>query len=850
MKKPTLRFRQVFEHPTHFKVVKPLGNPMIIAKKGLSPSTQARLRRFAQGGEVGHYADGGEAATTEQMGPPEPVNAAGMTASEVQKMVDEDARNRAAAAARDAGADAAEQPVAAAPVRRVARVVAEETPRQTIQEQARADLERFRAQEQQAAQPPPKIASPSAPPPKQAAFAAPAAAAPAQGQTITVTVGAPPAPSAQPVAPVTETPGQVATEEVSRPRPTAMQPSRGLPRPIRAPAPVATTTAQPTQRPRPLAMTAAPAPVMDTGAQIIESPLPQMPTVQAVPVSGITPEASGAPLVVRAPEPTVPVATAEKAEQASIPPEEAYRMLLDVGLSAEEASAASGYRLPSRPVAAIQPAIAPVPVAPIAAPVVPSIPAAPLVPAPTLAAAPAAAPAPVAPTPAVPGVLTSNQVTQYVDALPSVPQAIKPLVVNAILDKQAATVAAAAQATKAAQDLRQQAEQLKVEDAAKRLIAVRGRIDDLSQKYASTRGKDSFFNRLSTGNQILTALSLGAGAFASGLTGMPNYALQIYNNAVENDLARQKGDLDSIHGELVALSGNERAADDFFRALSAQSAALRANALAQESTAATARSAYSAVALEMATKANEAFAKAGLETAKAEGEMTADDKILIAMLNRMPTDFERAKFAEQMRANRAREARMGKPAAAPFVEGETDYDTLMKTFKAEGAKGSAKRIAQQFSVDGVNLLSPSMPQTAKLREKWSNFSSTNKTLNKLVSELEKLPASNIALTPAQKSTLNSLSAKFAVAFPKLEGFRRALSVADKDVVLKGILQDPGGIISGAFGRSLAALKMLQSVLAEEKMEMLEDDAVKGDPGLETLRAKAPRGTGLSVRWGE
>jgi hypothetical protein len=60
MKKPSLRFRQVFEHPTHFKVTKPLGNPLIIAKKGLSPSLQGRLRKFAQGGEVRGYDDGGE----------------------------------------------------------------------------------------------------------------------------------------------------------------------------------------------------------------------------------------------------------------------------------------------------------------------------------------------------------------------------------------------------------------------------------------------------------------------------------------------------------------------------------------------------------------------------------------------------------------------------------------------------------------------------------------------------------------------------------------------------------------------------------------------------------------------
>ena len=52
MKKPSLRFRQVFESPTHFKVVKPLGNPLLIAKKGLSPNLMGRLRKFARDGEV------------------------------------------------------------------------------------------------------------------------------------------------------------------------------------------------------------------------------------------------------------------------------------------------------------------------------------------------------------------------------------------------------------------------------------------------------------------------------------------------------------------------------------------------------------------------------------------------------------------------------------------------------------------------------------------------------------------------------------------------------------------------------------------------------------------------------
>lgn len=59
MKKPTLRLRQVFENPTHFKVQRPLGNPITIAKKGLSPGMVKRLQKLAHGGEVRNYQVGG-----------------------------------------------------------------------------------------------------------------------------------------------------------------------------------------------------------------------------------------------------------------------------------------------------------------------------------------------------------------------------------------------------------------------------------------------------------------------------------------------------------------------------------------------------------------------------------------------------------------------------------------------------------------------------------------------------------------------------------------------------------------------------------------------------------------------
>jgi hypothetical protein len=87
MKKPTLRLRQVFENPTHFKVQRPLGNPITIAKKGLSPGMVKRLQKLAHGGEVRNYANGGEVDIKEEaVEPPVVVPAAEVAAPAVNNL--------------------------------------------------------------------------------------------------------------------------------------------------------------------------------------------------------------------------------------------------------------------------------------------------------------------------------------------------------------------------------------------------------------------------------------------------------------------------------------------------------------------------------------------------------------------------------------------------------------------------------------------------------------------------------------------------------------------------------------------------------------------------------------------
>jgi hypothetical protein len=120
MELPRLRLRKVFEHGTHFKVQKPGGQSITIAKKGLSPGTIKRYQRLAHGGEVRNYQIGGEVPKDE-------------TPEEL------DARLKAIGASLDASSASA--PVAApealpvaAPARRVA--VGTEAPIMTMREDA------------------------------------------------------------------------------------------------------------------------------------------------------------------------------------------------------------------------------------------------------------------------------------------------------------------------------------------------------------------------------------------------------------------------------------------------------------------------------------------------------------------------------------------------------------------------------------------------------------------------------------------------------------------------------------------------------------------------------------------
>ena len=424
---------------------------------------------------------------------------------------------------------------------------------------------------------------------------------------------------------------------------------------------------------------------------------------------------------------------------------------------------------------------------------------------------------------------------------------------KALADKQAEIDAAQRVAAEQAIEAGRQAEQYQLEHNRwlAKAEASRGIQEQASNDLAAFKNQGSYLSRLSTMSQIGTALSLAAGAFATGMTGMPNFALQIYNNAVEKDLEKQREDRNSLWNRFVQAGNSAEHADQYVRASMDKAVAARAAQQAALTKNATAAQGLAAFSADMNRKSEDAIAKIKKEAAL-EAKARAETKIAeaqpareamkdlrdeIRRLEELDRQNRLDKNAqEDLNIKRRRlkldedEAKRKAQLEQPLPAGATEYDELMNSFKAEGAKGAAKRLQQTVKVDGISLLTTDPQTKQKQQEYWNGVSQTVGTLDRLIKKVESLPA-GVALTPAQKADVDALSGAFAVAYPKLEGFRRALSVADKDVVLSKIVKDPGSITSGVLGTSLASLKSLKQAIDEDKYEQLKNMAVEGDPNL-------------------
>lgn len=92
-----------------------------------------------------------------------------------------------------------------------------------------------------------------------------------------------------------------------------------------------------------------------------------------------------------------------------------------------------------------------------------------------------------------------------------------------------------------------------------RLQTVQADFDNAVNSFANAKmDPDKFWNDRGTAGRIMGAIAMAMGAAGSSLTGGPNYAMQIIDNAIQRDLMAQKANIDK-KGQMIQVAGSRMA---------------------------------------------------------------------------------------------------------------------------------------------------------------------------------------------------------------------------------------------------------------------------------------------------
>lgn len=117
-----------------------------------------------------------------------------------------------------------------------------------------------------------------------------------------------------------------------------------------------------------------------------------------------------------------------------------------------------------------------------------------------------------------------------------------------------------------------QAKQEQANEAARqaKMAEKLNEISALEEKFGDMKVEDNYFARQSTGNQLLTILSLAVGGYAAPSTGGRNLPLEAFQKAIDRDIDAQKANIDikskqiekkrGGYQDYLRLMGDERAA--------------------------------------------------------------------------------------------------------------------------------------------------------------------------------------------------------------------------------------------------------------------------------------------------
>lgn len=755
MRTPGPRLRQVFEHTTSFKVKKPSGETITIAKKGLSPSTVGRLRRFAQGGEVRNYQVGGQVAE------PEPTETEGEMSAAAGEAARQGMAQEAAALpevqlpAVDSKAPGIEA-VRPAGLRRVVKAEDAKAADSATQEKQFLDYAKYLASrpEKPAAMTPFALAAPVAQPP-------------------TVIINNTPAPA-----------------------PTAPQQAMTAASTAMGPAPVSVAT-EPTP---------ATDPTTSTESQQL-TPADAFPTEVAP--AGDLASSVFTPRQLQSLENFKRGARAQ-ADAAAVPLEQEQSVFTPLQLQSLENFKAGAKALRDKQSTESNASDqAGLPVAgnnePLSVPLATSAepgPATPVAAVPVSDSAPRVATPPAyshRPPTLAPDILTDEQIDALVAPAPERYRPALKMAMQSQRNTELADRQLRAQqvsAVKAEEDRTRAAAEL----AKNKVEEVRNKKYEILSQLEAARQEGTFFSKMPALEKIGTILMMGVSGYLSGYSGVPNYALDAFNKALARDIERQRQKSQGLLVELKAMTGSEQVAEQMYRGIAKEAISIEAKRQEMQASSDKARSAYGAVSAKFALDAYKDFADIDqkvADTAYTEarrlGELTAPEKLAIEASK--AANRERIANLEQERIQEsARAHRVAEKAARENAADKDDLDRQARTLNA----------------GGIGLLMPRKAQGTKVQQQLMFRNQGIRAIDSAIDLLDK--ANNVSLATknsdeyiAATALVKSLKESYAGL---AQGAERAISLNAAKVVEEA-LQNPTSLTRLVLGQKTTALRELR-----------------------------------------
>jgi len=363
-----------------------------------------------------------------------------------------------------------------------------------------------------------------------------------------------------------------------------------------------------------------------------------------------------------------------------------------------------------------------------------------------------------------------------------------------VLEEQAAQLRRAEMVDAESKRLEAQIEQQNARIAKDREI-----MDKAEQDLAAMKNVGSYFSRLDTASKIGTAVSLAAGAIAAGLTGGPNQAMKMYENAIESDLEKQRRDQQSLLNRLVRAGNRVDQAEEIVRSIGSRVMANRLESASSQIASAKAKEGLAQLGASLRTGAEDRIEKMR-EARAAEARQQAALNIQRAELGLRREDQRRKDLELEL-------------DAARLAQQERKLSIEETKLQAESAERKSDR---SFTIPGTDIqLEAGTPaQARKAEEQILGQSDFINGANRVLTILKENPyAVYIPGTQARQDAKLAL-AQMLERYTKSERFGRPLNVTASTVIKTG-LPDLGaeGILNNVFGDPS---KVIEDLLSDVK----------------------------------